>query len=108
MTSVRSPASEAISGATASRLCGFTASTSASGGASPAIVGLSAAPRALANAAISCDGRGSRMTSDDAARPPSSQPEAIAPPIFPAPTRTRRAGHRVVFISSFSGVITQN
>ena len=39
------------------------------------------------------------MVSEDAGRPASSQPCAIAPPIFPAPTRTRRAGHWVIFHS---------
>src|SRR5271168_3067566 len=56
-------------------------------------------PRLAASEAISGDGLGSRMVSEDAARPASSHPCAIAPPILPAPTRTRRAGHCVIFDS---------
>src|SRR5271155_1234220 len=56
-------------------------------------------PRRAASEAISGDGLGSRMVSEDAARPAWSHPCAIAPPILPAPTRTRRAGHCVIFDS---------
>src|SRR6185437_10698816 len=69
----------------------LTASASMSGGA--ALGGLRATPRFAASEAIPGDGLGSRMASEDGGRPASSQPWAIAPPIFPAPMRTRRAGH---------------
>ena len=45
------------------------------------------------------DGLGSMIVSADASRPASSHPSAIAPPIFPAPTRTRRAGQCVIVIA---------
>ena len=58
--------------------------------------GLSATPRSAASDAISDEGLGSRIVSEDGESPASSQPCAIAPPIFPAPTRTSRAGHWVI------------
>ena len=97
-TSVPSPASAAIRGAASSSDCGLIASASRSGGGvSP---GLTATPRA-ASAATASDGLGSMIVSDEGGSPPSSQPAAIAPPILPAPIRTRRSGQSLVIAEPF-------
>src|SRR6185437_4079827 len=91
-TSVAAPACAVICGAAASSICGLIAMTRASGGDCGQA---RAIPRSAQRARSSGPGSGSTTLIRLASRPRSSQPCNKAPPILPAPTRTREAGKDV-------------
>ena len=104
-TSVPAPASGAMEGAAASSICGLMARTSAAG-AGPTSADRPTWGRARRHRAAGMEvdalrgaesahpgrGCGSTMVVAAGSRPRASQPSSMAPPILPAPTRTREAG----------------